>query len=234
MKSVCLVALVFAVGCSGSSPTAPTPPPVSVVPPVVTPPVVTPPVTPPTNPLLSDPRYSLSFYRMLALGEFQNGGNRPLARWSRAPLIYLRTVDDRGNAVDGRLLEQTAAAIINTASQWTGGHFGVAGLERGTGTRGGQPGWLTIQWSTSGVCGISNVLGAEGGAITMNHLRPECTCGPLVAKHELGHAMGFYHTNSDSDLMAASFQNVCDKTLSDREKFHAQVAYSQPVGSLDP
>lgn len=230
MRRIALLA-VFAVGCSGS-PTSPTPQPTN--PAATTPPVVSvPPVTvasPAPNPLLSDPRFDLNFYRMFALA----GSIRSLSRWTRAPLVYLRTVDDQGRTVATSLLTQTAAAIINTTGQWTGGNFGVAGLEQGTGTREGQAGWLTVAWSTSGVCGTTNGVVGEGATIVMNHTRPECTCGPLVAKHELGHAMGFYHTDSSNDLMAATFQGVCDKPLSAREVFHAQLAYQMPIGSLDP
>lgn len=216
---------VFVVGCSGSSPTAP-----SAVPPVVVAPPVT--VTPPVvrNPLLDDPHFDLAFYRMFA--------TRPLYRWAHAPSIYLRTIDNTGRAVDSRLLDQTAAAIINTTSQWTGGAFGVAGLERGTESR--STGWIQVNWSTEGVCGSTTTLqvapdrALTSMSMTLNHLRPECTCGPLVAKHELGHAMGFNHTDSTGDLMAETFQGVCDKPLSDRERFHARVAYTLPVGSLEP
>lgn len=238
MKRFVIALSIVAAGCS-SSPTAPTPPPVINVPPpvVVAPPVVTPPVVvaPPPDPLLSDPRFSLAFYRQMIQDAYElPNARRPLYRWTRPPMVYLRTVDESNLPVDGRLLDQTAAAIINTTSAWAGGQFGVAVLERGTGTRAGQAQWLTVEWSRSGGCGATNTPGVEGVVITMNHRRPECTCGPLVAKHELGHAMGFYHTDSSNDLMVATFQGVCDKPLSEREQFHARVAYNQPVGSLDP
>lgn len=240
MRYAVIVAVVLSVSCS-SSPTAPTPPPVVVTQPpaVVTPPVVsTPPVVPTTpapNPLLSDPRFSLAFYRQMIQDAYElPNARRPLRRWTRPPYIYLRTVDDTERAVDARLLDQTAAAIINTTSAWTGGSFGVAGLERGTGTREGMAQWITVKWSTSGVCGNANDVGAEGMIITMNWRRPECTCGPMVAKHELGHAMGYWHTDSQGDLMWGSTNGQCNKDLSDRERFHAQVAYGQAVGSLDP
>lgn len=244
MKRIVLAFAIASAGCSNSTPTTPTPPvvvitqppAVVVTPPVVTPPVIAPPVvfTPAPNPLLSDPRFSLSFYRQFAQGVIESGGTiYPLVRWQRAPKIYLQTIDERSAPVDSRLLDQTATAIINTAGQWTGGSFGVEGIERGTDTKENQAGWITVRWRTSGVCGDST-HGIEGGTITMNWRRSECTCGPLVAKHELGHALGYWHTDSNNDLMAATFQVVCDKPLSDREKFHARVAYSQAIGSLDP
>lgn len=226
MKSALLVALVFLAGCSGNSPTGPTPipPPVVVVPPVVTPPT--------GNPLLSDPRFDLGFYHQFT--------TRPLYRWVQAPKVYLRTVDDRG-PVDPSLIERTAAAFINTASQWTGGSFGLAGLERGTETREGQEGWITVFWLSAGSCGSATITRTTAVQailsvrIEMNAARPECTCGPLTAKHELGHAMGYQHTDHPSDLMVAEFTpGQCDKPLSDRERFHTTVAYSMAPGSMEP
>lgn len=226
MKYTLLLTLALLAACNGRGPTAPTPVPPPVV---VTPPVAVPPGT---NPLLSDPRFDLAFYHQLT--------TRPLYRWNQAPRIYLRTIDDGGRQIDVRLLDQTAAAIINTTGAWTGGAFGVAGLERGTETRQGQAGWITVAWTTVGICGGTTLTGVTSSQeitsqqIVMNHARSECTCGPLVAKHELGHAMGYSHTDSDGDLMAATFQGVCDKDLSARERFHAQVAYTHAAGSMEP
>lgn len=237
-----LILAVFVVGCSGSptapsappsNPAATTPPittPIATVPPVVVPPVVTP------NPLLSDPRFDRAFYLQFRHGALDYPGAQlpAFGRWTRPPQIYLRIVDNAGAPVSAGLIEQTAVAIINTTSQWTGGAFGVAGLERGLSTRSGQAGWITVAWVTSGPCGSADAVGYEGATITMNHARPECTCGPLVAKHELGHALGYLHTDGATDLMAATFQGVCDRPLSPREAFHAQVAYSLPAGSAAP
>jgi predicted Zn-dependent protease len=54
-----------------------------------------------------------------------------------------------------------------------------------------------------------------------------------TVKHELGHAMGFYHTDQPTDLMYAQYTG-CDKEPSEREQFHARVTYTQPNGSRDP
>lgn len=244
MQRITLIAL-FAAGCSGS-PTAPsappaipvaTTPPVVTTPPVtVTPPVVTPPVTAP-NPLLSDPRYSVNFYRDFALGA-RDGGPYRLRRQTQAPRIYLRTIDDAGQSVDAYTLNETAAALINTAGSLTGA-FGLAGLEQGTGTRQGQSGWITVRWSDQAgeFCGTGQYA---GDLITLYPLTAGCRCAggpqirPVTVKHELGHVLGFYHTDDVNDLMHPGGTDHCDKTPSAREMFHARVAYSQVIGSLDP
>lgn len=233
MRYVVGLCLVLA-GCS-SSPTAPTP--TASTPPVVTPaPVVSTPPTPAPNPLLSDPRFSLSFYRMFVNGSL-DGALQPLRRQTQAPRIYLRTVDDAGAPIDAFTLDATAAALINTTGKLTG-VFGLAGMERGTGNRLGQAGWITVQWSdvASDYCGF----GVYGGdRITLYPKTPRCGCesGPRIrlrtVKHELGHTLGFRHTDSPDDLMYP-VGLTCDIEPSEREIFHARIAYSQPLGSYDP
>ena len=237
MKTPWLFVALLAAGCSGS-PTAPTPePPTSPV--AVAPPVVIVPPAPPVaapDPILTDPRYSASFYRDFALGA-RDGGPYPLRRQTQAPRIYLRTIDDAGKPIDAYTLNETAAALINTAGSLTG-VFGLAGLEQGTGTREGHLGWMTVRWSdqSSQYCGI----GYYGGDLMVLYPKTagcRCSGGPQVrlktVKHELGHVLGFYHTDAPDDLM---FQggSACDRDPSPRERFHAAVAYSRPVGSMEP
>ena len=245
MKHVILASLIVVAGCS--SPTAPTPtppPPVVVVPPVVTPPVVTPPVTPAPPALpTSDPRFNLAFYRMLVHNALESTTLEPLRRQRQAPRIYLRTVDDGGAPMDAFTLDQTAAAIESTTGSLTGA-FGVAGIQRGTETREGQSGWITVRWSNvaemvnsrTSVCG----RGAVGGDVmTLYPRSPGCRCpgGPAVVlstvKHELGHVLGFWHSDNREDLMFRNY-SACDQQPSEREKYHAAVAYTMPIGSLAP
>lgn len=210
--------LIVCAGCNTSTPTAPSPPsvaapPVATTPPPTTPTTPTAPPAPTPNPLLSDPRFNLNFYRQFALNWLE-GPPTFLRRQTQAPRIYLRTVDDAGRPIDTFTLNETAAALENTTGLLTG-VFGLAGLERGTETRVGQQGcdlYPQSRWC-------------------------RCSGGPAVnlttVKHELGHALGFWHTDSRDDLMYASY-NSCNGQPSAREIFHARVAYSQPLGSRDP
>lgn len=241
MRYAILLALVC-VGCSGSSPTAPTPPPVVVNQPppvvVVPPPVVTPPppvaVFPP-----NDPRFDLAFYRMLV----HEGGSRSLRRQVEAPRIYLRTVDDAGAPIDALTLNQTADALSSVVGQFTG-VFGVAGVERGTETRERQPGWITIRWSqfanerdpNYSICGTAGI-GADYVILYPKSRFCRCGGGPAVVlsivKHELGHALGFYHSDDRRDLMYPTY-SACNQEPSERERYHGALAYTRPIGDRAP
>ncbi len=233
---------VLLTGCSGSTPTAPTPAPVVVVPVAAAPPVVVPPVTPAPNPLLSDPRYEPAFYRQFALGSFDLGRLVTLRRHQQPPMLYIMTVDNIGGAITPATLDATAAALINTTPLWTGG-MGVAGIEYGTVAPLPfitVPGKIHVQWdgatTNSGLCARSDI---GGSTITVFLRTPGCTpcpglqVAPAVIKHELGHSLGFWHTDNRADLMFPS-GNVCDQNPSAREQFHGRLAYSLPNGSGEP
>ena len=243
-----LIALV-GIGCSGSSPTAPTPPPIianpgATIPPVtVTPPVITPPVTPTTPPVLfppTDARFDLAFYRQFVHDALDlRGGTSALLRQPTAPRIYLRTVHQNGNPIDAFTLDQTSAALINTAGSLTG-VFGLAGLERGAGSKAGEPGWITVYWRDDPerkFCGFA-AFGGDYIDLFTNTSGCRCSGGPAVrlrtVKHELGHALGFRHTDSPNDLMSTGNNSPCDQQPSAREIYHAAVAYTRPIGSAAP
>ena len=193
MKYAAIVALILASGCS-SSPSAPTPmPTVSTPPVVVTPPATTPPVVTTPAPVIpafppADARFDLAFYRQFVHNALESPTRlEPLRRQRDAPRIYLRTIDDAGSAIDAFTLNQTAAALESTAGMLTG-VFGVAAIGRGTETRVGQPGWVTVRWSSvpeiidmrTSVCGRGSV---GGDNMTLYPRSPGCRCpgGPAGA-----------------------------------------------------
>lgn len=243
-----LFALVAVVGCGeANSPVAPTPfvPPVAAMPTNPTPPPSAPPTTPPAAaPLpLSDPRFNLALFRQLAHNAL-DGPLQPLRRYSQAPRIYLRTIDEDGRAIDPRTLDDTARVLEHSAGEMTG-VFGLAGLERGTAHRMGQTGWLTIRWlpqasNPNRMCGQAHV-GQEGGTLDLFPYQGNCGClryqvAPRVIRHELGHALGFWHTDGPGDLMRGGQWDFaqCEQSMNPREIFHAAVAYQRPIGSPAP
>jgi hypothetical protein len=186
--------------------------------------------------------FNLDHYRMLVRNGYESpNALRPVRRWTRAPMIYLKTIDERGEGIDAVTLDHVAAALGNDTGAFTGERFGIAGIQRGTGTQEGVSGWITVKWpnpiSGDRQCGRAQVA-ADGGWIELNYLNSGCGCrgsriGSATVRHEMGHALGFFHTDSSEDLMFNTIR-TCEGTVSKRERLHAAIAYSRPIGNVDP
>jgi hypothetical protein len=189
--------------------------------------------------------FDQTFYREFVRNTFDAPMTmEPLRRWTRAPMVYLRTIDDSGFDVasnDGRLLDAAEQAVRETVPMWSGDMLSVVSVTRGTDQRDGQDGWLTIHWlatgSTPGQC-RNAVVG--GSVVNLNYRNQACNCPALgfartVIRHELGHAMGYWHTDNQNDLMFPRLSYAaCDLLPSARERDHAAIAYRRSPGNLDP
>lgn len=180
----------------------------------------------------------IGFYRAFVQNGFEAPSQLEPVRRLPGPLrIYLRTEDDKGRAIDAVTLDTTARVLTESVAIWSGEQFGVTEIVRGTSTREKAPGWLTVKWSSASAsygCGRSTV-GVDGGFLEFNDLAANCSCGlpsriyPRVVRHELGHAMGYYHTDQISDVMygRAITPDGCDLQPSEREQRHARYFYTQ-------
>jgi hypothetical protein len=178
-----------------------------------------------------------AFYRAFLQNGFESPQQLEAVRLLRSTFrIYMRTEDDGGRAMDAATLDATERALIDSAPIWSGETYRIAQVVRGPGSRERFNGWITVRWSTAadnGRCGRSTV-GVDGGFIELN-VSGECSCGmatrvyPRVVRHELGHAMGYYHTDNTHDVMygQAITSDACDILPSDRERRHAIIAHRQ-------
>lgn len=232
LAGLLLLSVIVASGCGSSNPVAPSAPPVAAPPAAVVPPA---PSLPPRDPA----QFNQTFWNEFVHNGFEAPpGTAPLRRLTSSPHLYIRTVDEAGIPIDALTLQTVEDAVRVIAPTWGGGVITVAGIERGTSTHEGQAGWITVKWpnpSAGVLCGRSPV-GEDGGAIELNYLYGgTCACNgskirPRTVYHELGHAFGYWHTDSDADIMRNPGPG-CDARPSSREVYHAQLAYLTPVGT---
>jgi hypothetical protein len=182
-----------------------------------------------------------AYFRAIARNGYeQPAALQPLRRWTRAPMIYIRTVDDTGRSILPEVLQQVVSIASSVVPLYSNGRFGVAGIEQGTESRENQPGWITVVWTRDGdgFCGTSHV-GREGGTVTLTYDQAGCACGsqkirPRTVKHEFGHTMGLYHTGQSADLMSGIGVSECDRNMTPRELQYLDYLYRRPVGNTDP
>jgi hypothetical protein len=191
------------------------------------------------------PPFDLAFFRIFARNGYEtDGGLEPLRPLRSAPRIRIRTVDARGRPIEAAILDLVEAALRDAAPIWSAGRFPLEVVERGTDSRRGQAGWITIEWPNPPdltACGRATV-GTTTGYIELHHRNPDCWCGtpelfsPMVVRHELGHIYGYWHTNSPGDVMDAGEwpDESCDLPPSPREVEHAKFMYSRAPGNTDP
>jgi len=190
--------------------------------------------------------FDLDFYRKFVRNGYEEpAALQPLRRWTRTPSFYLKTVDEAGSPLTDATLAMIETVLRDGVPRWTSGALGTPAIERGTGTREGQSGWITVRFPFPGdpnYCGHAQV-GVDGGWIELETHGNGSACrtassliAPRTIQHELGHALGFYHTGDSRDVMSGLtwYLSQGDDGPTARELYHAALAYRRPVGNRDP
>lgn len=178
--------------------------------------------------------FDLTFYReYIRNTKDAPGGMEPLRRWTTNPRVFLEPT----SLVDANTVDMVERVIRDAVPVWSAGQLSVASVMRAAAPNGVDV--LRVVWSAenSGSCGSSLV---GGSPITLYPKTPRCACGgygigPATVRHETGHAMGYWHTDAQADVMYYMAEAAgCDHQWSARERFHAAIAYARPVGNMDP
>jgi hypothetical protein len=163
------------------------------------------------------PGLDVGFYRQIGCNAFDTP-LQAVRRWNVNPNVFIQTAD-----IDTPTLDMIEATVREVIPHLSGGRLSAGTVERGAGTRQGQAGWISIVWDGSlKSCGLSDVAVSGGVVQLFPRGGTNCTCNgwairPRTVRHELGHALGYWHTDSPNDLMSGQPVLTCDAALSARE-----------------
>ena len=185
--------------------------------------------------------FSLSLYRDLVRNAFDAPQqSEPLRRWTTNPNFYINTFNPKtGGPLEPAELQMVMNAIRGAVPQATGGTLTVGTIESGATARAMATGWINVEFTyepTADYCGLA-LVGRNPGRITINYDACARSCGsakvtPEAVVHEVGHAMGFWHTRADG-IMNPFVKRCTVTTFTAEEQLHMRIAYQRPPGNLD-
>lgn len=184
----------------------------------------------PTVDLIPESGFDVGFYRQFARGTLEDP-IQPLRVLSRAPRVYLQTAGLSSANIEA--LHQAALSVIPAL---TGDRFQLAGWDTGEAAMAPQAGVIVVDLiDSSEPCGRSEI-GSTAGHMWLNKAA-RCAFGgyavyPGVFRHELGHALGFWHVDRAGSLLRSS--GAFDTSgPSDLERRHGAIAYHRSAGNTD-
>lgn len=133
-----------------------------------------------------------------------NGGEAPQSvslvptqRWTTNPNIYIWTTwKDSGLPVNN--VDFFVREIRRVIPQLSGFTLQAGLIETGPEQRPPTPGWINVQFHRSGNYGY---LGKNPGEVQFGG---DSACNYIAITHEMGHAMGYWHSRTPNTIMGTS------------------------------
>ena len=188
-----------------------------------------------------------TLWRELAFNYFQCPPTEPACGTPlESRMLRVLPVTSPNFAIVSHTLSEEAIANLHEvlalgAEQITGEPYRGT-IQEGDGVR--AENWITIEgvtggnYATAGSCRNGSIpeggtaaatLGSIYGCIMLGMHRPEGSSTQTIL-HELGHAMGFYHTSDHRTLMFGA-QSREGQRFTAQEQYHTQLAYRHPRGT---
>lgn len=157
---------------------------------------------------------------------------------SPSPNFFLLTT-----RLDDALVDLLHEIIPRAVSRLTDVQY-TGSIEEGVQDRRSQRGWVVVEGAGGGLqtrsracrevvvefCGWS-YIGREEGCIVLNTAERRACLTPSLLMHEIGHTLGFYHTDDPLDIMHATGLGGQSGRYSSAEQSHGAFAYTRSRGA---